>query len=132
MKVQFSKSVPFTPEFNGNKALPEPEQFRVTLTPLPLGELIAFTEVLSANKVEQVDVQADADAGKLKSEDTAKMRSTVDAVAQTLPKYVKIVQGADGFDLTDVVSYAQFSGLANELVQKLCEISSPNKDDQKN
>jgi hypothetical protein len=44
--TSFSKEVDFTPEFNGNKALPETEQLKAVLSPLQTLEVIDITEVL--------------------------------------------------------------------------------------
>lgn len=122
MKVTgFSKSQPFTPEFNGNKELPEPDQFRVTLTALTLSELITVQDTIA---------QAQPEDGE--KANTEQLRSLVELNGPVLLKHVTIVQGADGFTLEDIAEYAHFFQLALELLKKLNEISQPTERDVKN
>lgn len=133
MKVNFSKAIPFVPEWNDNKTLPEAEQLKLELTPMPLGELVDCTDVLSSNAIKPEELQERLkEGGQPTPEDRAKLHGTLDTLTKFIPPYVKIISGADGFDMKDVVSYAHFSGLANEIIGKLVGISSPSKADVKN
>jgi hypothetical protein len=135
MKSNFSKTVPFTPEWNGNKDLPEKDQLRVTLKPMPLGDLLSCTEALSSGQLDEAKVteaKKKNTAVKFTKDDTAKMKVSIETLQEYIPKFVTIDQGAEDFTLDEVVKYSQFSELANELIGKLVEISSPNKADIKN
>jgi hypothetical protein len=122
MKVSgFSKSVPFTPEFNDNKKLPEVDQLRFKLTPLSMDELIVAQEALRAAQPKEGE--------KATPENIRQMGKTY---APVLRDHVEITQGAEGFMLEDIATYAHFVDLAIELFKQLSVISQPTEQDVKN
>lgn len=127
MKIEFSKSIAYTPKWNDNLKLADADQLKATLTPMPLGVLLSCTEALSQNNVTKDELTTDG----INKSNVEKMRGSIDAIAEYLPKYVEL-QGAEGFTIQDVVGYARFGGLANELIGQLVTISSPNATDVKN
>lgn len=123
MKIAFSKEVRFVPTFNDNKSLPDAEQITTLLSPLTLGELLDVLDILRSANFEK---------GEVKDLSTTQMRMIVSQAGKYLPTNVKRLEGNEGFDLSDVVSYAQFFGLATEIVFELVRISSPSGPDVKN
>lgn len=122
MKVSgFSKTQPFTPAFNGNKELPEVEQFRVKLIPIKLHQLLDVQDTLA---------QAQPAEGDKPSSD--QLRSIVKLHGPLLRDHIVIEQGADGFSIDDIAEYAHFFDLALELLKQLNKISQPTERDVKN
>jgi len=129
MKIDFSLSVPYTPEWRGNKDLPETEQVSCKLVVLDMGSLMslvdAFTEMGITGEVDTDNISGD------------KIKPVLDQFGSLLPAHVEDFTGlydASGRALTveDIVKYPRFLNLALELLMKLSEISSPSDDDVKN
>jgi len=126
MKIDFSLSVPYVPEWRGNKTLPETEQIKCSLTVLDMGSLMslvdAFTEIGITGEVDTDNVSGD------------KIKPVLEQFGSLLPEHVTAFDGlfdAAGKAITveDVVKYPRFLNLALELLMKLSEISSPSDDD---
>lgn len=122
MKVSFSRAVMYVPSWNGNKDLTEDKRVRAELKILNLGDLL---NVLDALK------QADFKSGSETQLNPDQMRVIVKEAGHYIPDHVKL-ENAEDFSVDDVVQYAQFFGLACELIFQLVEVSSPNKADVKN
>lgn len=133
MKINFSHAVPFTPEWNENKSLPEKDQLKFELKPMLLGDLVDCGDTLSSSQLTPEEVAAAVkETGSPSSEQRTKLKNKLDAIKTYVLEYAKIVSGNDGFTLEDVVSYGQFAELAQEVITKLIEISAPNQADVKN
>lgn len=122
MKVAFSRESTYTPEFNENPKLSEPERLTVTVKVMTLLDLLDLTDVLK---------QAEFEKGDVKDVSIDKMRTIVAQAGKFVPKYCVLVN-AEGFDVQDVVTYPFFLPLATELLFHLLNSSSPSKADAKN
>lgn len=123
MKVQFSKEVRFVPTWRDNDKLPANEQLMVWLEPMKMGVLLDVLDTLK---------QVGFERGESTSLSPEQMRGVVQAAGKYIPVSVKKIEGADGFDINDIVQYAEFFGLAVEMVFELVRISSPSQADAKN
>jgi hypothetical protein len=123
MKVQFSKEVRYIPLWKGNKDLTGNDQIAVSLAPLKLGELLDVLDILK---------RADFQQGTEQQLTAMQMRTIAVEAGKYLPEHVVKFEGAEGFSLDDVVNYADFFGLAVELIFELVRLSSPTGQDAKN
>lgn len=127
MKVLFSLVREYTPEFNGNRELPEAEQCKATLKTLESLDLLEL-----ADAMERQGLEGTVDTGKMKAGD---IKSLVSEVGRLLPKYVTVtnLEGSDGpISVEVLVAYPEFMELAIELLLQLSNISQPTEDDIKN
>lgn len=122
MKFEFSHEIVYVPEFNKNKELPEAEQLTVKIKPMKLADLLDLTDVLK---------KAGFEKGDSKDATPEQMRAIVGSGGKYVPQYCTLV-GAEGFDLSDVVTYAHFLALATEILFTLITKSSPVVADVKN
>ena len=124
MKVSFSLIREYTPEWNGNRELPEAEKCTATLKTLESLDLLEL-----ADAMERQGLDGTVDTGKMKAGD---IRSLVSEVGRLLPKYVDIkgLEGDDGpIPVDTLVAYPEFMELAIELLLQLANISQPTEDD---
>lgn len=127
MRVKFSLITDFTPEWNGNKELPEDEQCKATLKTLENMDLLEF-----ADSLERQGLEGEVDTSTMTSKD---IKSLLRETGRLLPKYVTIegIEGDDGpVTLEQIVTYPDFMELAVELLMQLANISQPTEDDIKN
>ncbi len=127
MKVKFSLITDFTPEWNGNRELPEAEQCKVTLKTLESMDLLELADAL-----ERQGIEGEVDTSTMTSKD---IKSLLKETGRLLPKYVTIegIEGDDGpVTLEQIVTYPDFMELAVELLMQLANISQPTEDDIKN
>jgi hypothetical protein len=122
MKIEFSRSREYVPEFNGNKELPEEEQLKATISVMRLSDLLDLGDTFK---------EADFEEGDMKNMTLDQMKVLVKGAGQYVPKYVKL-SGNDGFALDDVVQFPQFLSLAAELLFTLLSYSQPTTADVKN
>ncbi len=122
MKIAFSKSVEYTPEFHKNKELPITEQLIATCGVIEINEYFHILDVLQNVGFKE---------GDQNSLTLAQMALLSKEAGAYLLKYVKLT-GNDGFSLEDVVKYPKFFPLTTELLFKLVEIASPSDQDVKN
>lgn len=122
MKVSFSTSQIYVPEFNKNKELPEDQQLKVNISTMELVDLLDLTDVLKSAKFER------GDAKELSVE---QMKTIVREAGKYVPKYCKLIN-AEGFDAETVVKYSFFLALASELLFTLLNFSSVSEADVKN
>jgi hypothetical protein len=122
LKIEFSRTREYTPEYNGNKELPENEQLKAQIKVMTLNDLLDLGDTFK---------QADFEQGDLKDMRIDQMKVLVNGAGKYVPKYVTL-QGNDGFDLSDVVQYPQFLQLAAELLFSLLTFSQPTGTDVKN
>lgn len=130
MQIAFSRSVPYVPEFNKNKALPEDKQIKTLLVALEFGELISVTDALQRAGLDKVDTT------RLAEIDLAKMKAVIEMAGELIPAHVKSLEGLNDSDgpvkTTDLLSYSPYIELGFELLVKLVNISSPSETDAKN
>ncbi len=127
MKVKFSLSSDFTPEWNKNKELPEGEQCKAVLRTLESMDLLELADAL-----ERQGLEGEVDTSTMS---TANIRSLLSETGRLLPKYVEItgIEGDEGpITLEQIVTYPDFMELAVELLMQLANISQPTEDDVKN
>lgn len=127
MRVKFSLITDFTPEWNGNRDLPEAEQVKATLKTLESMDLLELADAL-----ERQGLEGEVDTAKMTSKD---IKSLLLETGRLLPKYVTIegIEGDDGpITLEQIVTYPDFMELAVELLMQLANISQPTEDDVKN
>lgn len=129
MKIDFSSSVPYVPEWRGNQKLPPKEQVKCDLEVLQLGDLMSLVDAFS-----QAGLASNAKPEEI---ETGQMNPILDKFAVILPNHVKNLKGlydASGkaVAVEDIIKYPVFLNLGVELLMKLAEISSPSDDDEKN
>lgn len=123
MKVRFSREKKYTPEWNGNRDLPEAEQVKALVKPARMGDLLDIVDAFSSVGETKIDTE---------TTDPKVMRQIVEACAEILPKYVTItgLEGEDGpVDLVEALQYLTFTPLMVELLGHLTEISTPDSKD---
>lgn len=130
MRIAFSKSVKYVPEWNGNHEAPQDERYTATLQPTDLATLIDMMDTFQAMGV---DTSGKVETDKI---DASTVKAILNQFGATLPKFVELTGLVDADDkpitVEDVVRYGPFMPLAMELLGKLAEISSPQQDDEKN
>ena len=129
MKIDFSVSVPFVPEWRGNDKLPAKEQIKMDLEVLELGALMQLVDAFT-----KAGLQNEASPENM---DVGAMQPILDKFGDVLPKHVKNLKGlfdASGkaVSIEDVAKYPVFLNLGVEILMKLAEISSPSDADVKN
>jgi hypothetical protein len=123
VKLKFSKSIRFVPTFHGNKDLTGNDQLVLTLMPLKLGELLDLLDVLKSIGFEK---------GEAKTLTPAQMRAIAAEAKTYLPSHIEKMEGAEGFEVSDIVDYPDFLGLAVETVFELVRHAMPSENDVKN
>jgi hypothetical protein len=132
MKVEFSRAVPYIPEWNGNRDLPKSEQFSTILKPLEMEDLMQVVDAISKARSKLGDL---SDIQGAMTEDTSTIKSMVSEVGHLIPKYVEVndLQDQTGeVTVQDIVKFPFYFGLSGELVAQLSEISMPNEEEVKN
>lgn len=128
MKVRFSKSVKYVPEYNGNKDAGPEDQLTAELRVLSTGDLLNVMDAL-----QECGVTGPVDTERA---NLGNMRPVIELVPKLLPAYVSIanLKDDDGGDLTinDVVGVSFFLPLQVELLMQLSVISTPTEDAEKN
>lgn len=129
MKIDFSTSVSFVPEWRGNSKLPAKEQVKMDLEVLELGALMTLVDAFTKAGLQHQESPDDMDV--------AAMQPILDKFGSVLPKHVKNLKGlfdASGkaVSIEDVAKYPVFLNLGVEILMKLAEISSPSDEDAKN
>lgn len=129
MRFNFSREVKFVPEFDGNDKLPESEQFHVMLSPMSVGDCSLVADEFH----NQTNGATEVDATKL---NIGQIQSMIRQVGDVLPKYVLSVNNLSDssgpVDIGVILSFMPYWPLANEILAKLVEISSPKESDVKN
>lgn len=124
MKVQFSLAREYTPEWNGNRELPEDEQVKATLKTLESMDLLELADAL-----ERQGVDGEVDSTKMTAKD---IKALLTETGRLLPKYVEVtgIEGDDGpITMHQIIAYPDFMELAVELLMQLANISQPTEDD---
>lgn len=126
MKTDFSKDHDYTPEWNGNKELPEDEQVKCVLSVLDMDALMALLDAFT-----EVGIEGEVDTDSI---DAAKIKPVLEQFGDLLPKHVTELSNlfgkkGDALTIEDVVKYPVFLNLALELLMKLTEVSSPTDED---
>lgn len=127
MKVKFSRKVLFTPEWNGNKLLPDHERVFVNLKPLTMAELIDLAEVIG----ELADMRQE----NVTSADLKRIGSLLKTMTPIFKSNVEIqgLEDENGPVTSEaVLEYQTYMELATEIMAKLSEISSPSEKSEKN
>ena len=121
--TSFSKAKKYTPDFNGNKDLPEEKQLFAMLAPLTNAELFDVRDALQAagfkEKMDSTQLTGD------------QQRALVKNAGSYLPSHVTLTNN-EGFDINDVVNYSDFLPLAIDLLFTLIAKSTPTEADVKN
>lgn len=133
MKVQFSKSKKFTPEWNDNKKLPKDEQITVTLRPMRFDDLMNIMDAMGGAKIaQQAQEGVSAEEIATKVDATAFLREN----GAVIGKYVSELVNLDGEDgpvsIEEVCIYPAFMSLAMELTMELVAISMPSEQTEGN
>lgn len=124
MKIKFSREVPYTPEWNGNRELPEGEQVRTTIKPMTVEDLLIVMEAMGRRPGQEAGSAVQVDVGKLISEAGA-----------MLPKYVDITGLDDDsgpVTTKDLLTFGAFIPLASELLMECVRVSMPSETAEKN
>lgn len=119
MKYQFSRSVKFTPEWNGNQQLPETEQLTAVLKPMVIADLLSIMDSIGSQR---------ALGANLSEENRVDFRRVIGDVGTILPKYVEITGLEDDngpVNIQEVVTWPAYLELAAELLMKVASISAP-------
>jgi len=129
MKVDFSTTVPFTPEWRQNRELPKEEQVSCDLTVLDMNALMSLVDAFTA-----MGIEGTVDTDNL---DTAKIKPILEQFGSLLPAHIENFIGlydksGRAVTVEDVVKYPRFLNLALELLMQLSTISSPSDDDAGN
>ena len=120
MKVKFSRSITFVPEWNGNKDLPETQQVKVVMKALEMDDLMKLIDQLQ--HVNQDD-------------SNSKLKELLGTCGNLIPKYCEVLNLQDdtGEVTADLlVKYPWYLPLSVELLQELASISMPNEVEEKN
>jgi hypothetical protein len=119
MKIQFSRTVPYTPEWNGNKDLPDHEQIKCVIKPMVIADLVTLLDVIGST------AKGGGTSTTLSASEAANM---IGACKDLLPRYVSItgLHDDDGPVLIDhLTQFAQYMPLASETIMACATISSP-------
>lgn len=128
MKIKFSLKRPFTPEFNGNRDLPEADQIKCILTTLDNFDLLELGDAFSRAGMNDGEL----DTSTISAEQA---RVLLDATVSIIPKYTEMtgLEGDDGpLTVEQIVRFPDFQELATELLVQLAQISAPTEADAKN
>ena len=126
MKINFSRLVKFTPEFNNNKSLPEDQQIKFVLRSMSIGD---FTESAAfIHKISRGNKEVSSD-----NLDVEQTLSIIKNVGRFVPQHVEEMKGLEDNDglvgVPSLVSFLPFFPLASEVLLQLLSISAPNADD---
>lgn len=133
MKISFSRKVPFVPEFNDNKKLPEDKQIKMVLRPLDLSELSYVGEVLKKLGLDKIDKDG-KDAKITASSDALKEVTTdlIDIIKAHVTEFVNLEDDDGVVAVESLPLHVPFFPLALEMLIELANISAPGEKDQKN
>jgi len=134
MKVSFSKKIIYTPDFNDNTTLPLAEQCQVELTPLSFEELMHLMEAFKGvigdeNGDEKVDEKS---MGKYLKQMRAISKDAAEIIIHRAKMNNLNDVNGESLSIEDVTKYPSFMPLLADIVNKLCEISTPSETDTKN
>jgi hypothetical protein len=127
MKVKFSLTREFVPEWQDNRELPDAEQCKCQMKTLESMDLLELADAL-----ERQGLEGTVDTGKMSAKD---IKLLLEETGRLLPKYVTVenLEGDEGqVTLEQIVTYPDFMELAVELLMQLANISQPTDDDVKN
>lgn len=127
MKVKFTVSQRFEPEWEGNRELPEDERISMTLCPLDLASLVELSDAFRAAGASENNTEVSQ----------TDMMPVLNQFKHVLPQCVTDFKGLSNQDGTaigveQIIKYAHFTSLAVEILMKIVEISSPSDSDVKN
>ncbi len=125
MKINFSRSVPFIPEWNGNRNLLPGDQIKCSIQPMILGDLVVLLDVLGTVVKEKNEGDGEIAKQQMSASEAALM---IDACKDLLPKYVTMtgLEDDDGpVGIEQITLYAQYMPLASEIIMACASISSP-------
>jgi len=128
MKIEFSRTVPFTPEFHKNRELAEVDQIKTKLKVLSLHELAFVGEVIKK-------LGLDKDKGGMGEVSSAQMKEISKELSDILNGHVELsgLEDKSGpVSLAELPSLAPYIPLALEIIIELANISSPGELDTKN
>ena len=127
MKIDFLDETVITPEWNGNKDLPEVERFTVTMKALSTTHLLDLLDILSGMGIEDEDMS------------NASMKQAADIIKSTqtlIPEYCVITNlftpAGEAIDSRVVVQDSRYLMLAVELFTSLMDVSQLNEEDEGN
>ena len=133
MKVKFSRSVDYIPEWNGNRELPDSDQVKTKLRPLEMHDLIKLMDNLQSAAVGVPDPASQVASDLPKN--MGQIKSLVETCGDLIPKYCDITGLEDGsgpVTSTDLTRFTWYLALAAELLSELGSISMPNEAEEKN
>lgn len=132
MRVKFSKSVEYIPEWKKNRDLPEAEQVRVTIKPMKMQDLMVLLDDLQRAAADGQLAVTDAEAPS----NVVKIKELLKSSGHLLPRYATVHNLFNGDDepvgIEDVVDYPHFMGLAAEVLSYLAARAMPNEEERKN
>ena len=133
MKVAFSRAVDYTPEWRGNRDLPEQERCKIILKPLEMADLVLLMDKLqeaSGGTVDQESLTALAEATT-----TEQIRGLIDTCGELVPTHCEVINLEDAsgnISAEDIVRFPFYMELTAELLSELANISMPNEEEEKN
>lgn len=128
MKIKFSLSREFVPEWEGNRELPKKDRITAVIKTLGNADLMELADAME---------RAGMKEGEVDTTDVpvSTTKILLEEVGRLLPKYVVLsgLEGEDGeISIDTVVGYPTFNSLSMELLMELANMSSPDEDDRKN
>ena len=128
MKLKFSLKRPYTPEFNGNRELPEAERIECVLPTLDNFDLLELGDAFTRAGMQDGNLDTSAITAE-------QARVLLNATLNIIPKYTELtgLEGDDGpLTIEQIVRFPDFQALATELLVTLAQISAPTEADTGN
>ncbi len=119
MKVKFSREVPYIPEWNGNRDLPETDQVKATIKPMKVEDLILVMDAMGRKPGEAADTTNHMDMGRLIKE-----------AGSIIPRYVTFTGLEDEsgpVSMEDMMSFGAYMPLMAELLMECAKVSMPSE-----
>lgn len=124
MKVKFTRSATYVPEWNGNKELPEKEQISVDIRPMEFGDLLEFFDAIGGAQA--------AMEGSTQLDTSAILKIAPSVLSKYVDKVENLEDGDGPVQLHDLMKYPVFMGLASEIIMEIAKISTPQEEAEKN
>jgi hypothetical protein len=133
MKVKFSKTIRYTPEWNDNHLLDLGNQITFDLSPMDTNDILimmdAFQEMTQSGAMK--DGKIALDVGNIGS-----MKVLVERTGDFISKYTKVHNLFDSDDspvtAEDIVKFPFYMELSAEVLAQLAVVSMPSEEDEKN
>jgi hypothetical protein len=127
MKIKFSRTLPYYPEFNGNRDLPPGDQIKCTLTVLNLAELAFVGEIIAKLGITKENSKIDMNSDVLKA-----MSADLAGILAAHATIENLSDENGPVKIEELPLLAPYMTLALELIVELASISAPGEIDRKN